>query len=48
MAGASKNKARNQVKGSRRGIDDADWFKARKARARKRDKIAKASRKRNR
>ena len=48
MAGPSKNKARNQTSGSQRHVDDADWFKARKLRQRKRNKIAKASRKANR
>ncbi len=48
MAGPSKNKARNQTSGSTRGVDDAAWFKARKLRARKKNKIAKASRKANR
>jgi hypothetical protein len=48
MAGPSKNKARNQTSGSTRGVDDADWFKLRKKRARVKNKIAKASRKRNR
>lgn len=48
MAGASKNKARNQTTGSQRGVDDATWFKNRKKRARRKNKIAKASRKANR
>lgn len=48
MAGPSKNKARNQTSGSIRGRDDADWFKLRKQRARKKRKIANASRRRNR
>ena len=48
MAGPSKNKARNQVHGDRRGIDDATWFKNRKKRERKKNKIAKDARKRNR
>ncbi len=48
MAGPSKNKARNQTSGSQRHVDDATWFKNRKIRARKKNKIAKASRKRNR
>ena len=48
MAGPSKNKARNQTTGSTRGVDDATWFKNRKKRARKKNKIAKASRKANR
>lgn len=48
MGGPAKNKARNQTSGNRRGVDDADWFKARKLRARKKNKIAKASRRRNR
>ena len=48
MAGPSKNKARNQVRGKHRGIDDAPWFKNRKKRARKRNKISKASRRANR
>ena len=48
MAGPSKNKARNQTSGSHRHVDDADWFKNRKKRQRRKSKIAKASRKRNR
>jgi len=48
MAGPVKNKARNQTSGSTRHVDDATWFKNRKKRQRKKNAIAKASRRRNR
>ena len=49
MAGNKrKNGARNQTSGTRRHQDDAAWHKNNTDRSRKRQKIAKASRKANR
>lgn len=49
MAGNKRaNKARNQTTGNRRGLDNARWFDGNVKRTRKRNKIAKASRKKNR
>ena len=43
-----KNKARNQMTGNQRHVDDAPWFKNNGRRQRKRNKIAKQSRRKNR
>ena len=43
-----KNKARNQTTGSHRNVDDASWFKKNKVRQRKRNDMAKRSRRKNR
>ena len=43
-----KGKARNQMTGSHRHVDDAAWFKNNNVRQRKRNKIARQSRRKNR
>ncbi len=50
MAGNRRaNKARNQIgAGNKRGVDNAPWLKNNTDRARRRRKIAKASRRNNR
>ena len=42
------NKARNQTRGNRRGVDDADWHKKNSARSDQRRKMARQARRKNR